>query len=81
MAIPDYPGVFDIITMVYIRGKNSKAGERDDTIEAEAGVIHLEDRRGHGPRNASRRHLGAAKVKETNHFPDSSRRNIILPTP
>lgn len=48
-------------------------------MEIAAGMIHLEDRRGHQPRSASRRHLEAAKVKETNFSPEASRRNITLP--
>lgn len=44
-VILDYPGVFDIIRMAYIRGKNNKSRRRNGTIEAEAGVIHLDDRR------------------------------------
>lgn len=37
--------MFDIIRMAYIRGKNNKSRRRNGTIEAEAGVIHLDDRR------------------------------------
>lgn len=66
--------------MVLLRGRKEIREKRDDLMtDAEAGMMHFEDRRrSHKPRN--KWPLEAEKGKETNYLPEPLKRNQLCST-